>query len=285
MSLQVIKAPGPRVFDKIPDEVTNHALLPFLIGERGSQGSLAGEKELFKTASVCRAWRDSPFLKKDRAASLTARVERDYPEDMVKVFREADIPMDGLPFFDYSSTPIAAENLNSPVMRFEYPGDSPVNPRPGIAFKVQTKFIPNGEQSPIEFMLVMFKRYSNPKDNIWAVSDKQDIRSERSYHIQSLYNARHEAQDHEGARFEACPNCPFEGNPLNFEAVLLPLLRNQDPHFTLSGRQNPIEEEVVPEFMNDIYPVSRLHRIKAAVFGFISSLMQYFKSWILPVDN
>jgi len=255
MPTHVVKANLDSSFCKrFPDDMIL-SVYELLKGEEGSLSRAGDDKAIIAMAGVCKDWQRVLGREgKEVATRLRRRirlqdvhhqlVEREYPPEMIQLFKNANIPIWKLPVLDVENRISDYANFLKPVdmgqsvMRFKEWG------RPGVAFHVegyaegQTTIY--GSPVPIRDLVgvvAVFKRYKN--SNEWIVRMSPNLCS-----MSLVHGEKHRASgSHVGDEFESCLNCPSVmrfGDDINCKyRALSNFLTGQDPLFRIAQGYTP----------------------------------------------
>ncbi len=207
------------------------------------------DQEILATAEVCKAWRDSKELQRERQEAKERLQERalfrkelkilhDYPLSFRPLFLSFGFHLPQLPVLDLgdrnSSTGhisfLHPRDMRGEVMRFK-----DALGRPGLALHLKGKNVPpiqrNPQDRPIhvenkEGVLTLFRRYKHP-DSHWTFA--LNLSMEQAIQNAHLIDAQH-------GNAEQCPDCPFLGRNGVNERLLRDLLTGQNRVFQLAER-------------------------------------------------
>ena len=209
MSIESVSKQVTPFFDQLPDDP---AILTFefLKQEKGALTCLSddvhNDRSIMKTVSVCRNWRDSPLLQKERKGAETRLRQRDHFQAVLremsilsdyhpmiwKTFEKSGYPISQLPVLDLGDRQgwtdyidfLTAEDMTYPVMRFKDCFD-----RPGIALHIHRRGQKKGA------VLALFQRTLNNKDR-WALGSRNDYDAYIS-NIRGGWSADMESNEHQ----------------------------------------------------------------------------------------
>jgi hypothetical protein len=174
---------GNLFFNLLPEDAIRN-VFTFLKAETGSLCmDETNDRAILTTSGVCRSWKDNVTLGEERGeASIRLRpimrVLREYPRQIVQVFRNHRTPIFQLPVLnsqklkyyltddgdDFASISVRPEEMNHPVMRFRDRLD-----RPGIALKIRLSLLGATRLgSNAEDVLVIFRSGSSPISKYWS---------------------------------------------------------------------------------------------------------------------